>query len=57
VASPVLGPEGNREFLMELEVPAGWVGGPARDTDPTPAARSVALPDHWPSRIADVIRG
>jgi 23S rRNA (cytidine1920-2'-O)/16S rRNA (cytidine1409-2'-O)-methyltransferase len=57
VASPILGPEGNREFLMELEVPAGWVGAPTRDTNPIPAARSAALPDDWPSRVADVIRG
>jgi 23S rRNA (cytidine1920-2'-O)/16S rRNA (cytidine1409-2'-O)-methyltransferase len=57
VPSPILGPEGNREFLMELEVPAGWVGGPARDVDAAPAARPVDLPDDWPSRVADVTRG
>jgi hypothetical protein len=32
VASPLTGPAGNREFFLELEVPAGFVasdGGPA----------------------------
>lgn len=36
VASPLTGPAGNREFFLELEVPAGFVpaeGGPADLTD------------------------
>ena len=38
VASPLTGPAGNREFFLELEVPAGFV---AADGE------SVELPDAW----------
>jgi 23S rRNA (cytidine1920-2'-O)/16S rRNA (cytidine1409-2'-O)-methyltransferase len=36
VASPLTGPAGNREFFLELEVPAGFV---ARDGEPGPLAQ------------------
>lgn len=45
VASPLTGPAGNREFFMELEVPAGFVaaeGGPAD------------LPEEWVSKFAEL---
>ena len=41
VASPILGPEGNREFLLDLEVPPGW------DATTAPA---IPPPD-WPTRL------
>ncbi|HSS34913.1 MAG TPA: SAM-dependent methyltransferase, partial [Patescibacteria group bacterium] len=37
IASPILGPEGNREFLLRLVVPAASAPEPAREM-PTPAA-------------------
>ena len=37
IASPILGPEGNREFLLRLVVPAASAAAPARET-PTRAA-------------------
>jgi 23S rRNA (cytidine1920-2'-O)/16S rRNA (cytidine1409-2'-O)-methyltransferase len=46
VASPILGPDGNREFFLDLEVPAGWAS-----TDPP----AVPLPPGWSGRIADVV--
>jgi 23S rRNA (cytidine1920-2'-O)/16S rRNA (cytidine1409-2'-O)-methyltransferase len=45
IASPILGPEGNREFLLDLVVPAGW-------TDSEPAA----VPSDWAARLAAVTR-
>ena len=46
VASPILGPEGNREFLLDLEVPTGW------DTEAT--APAIPPPD-WPARLDQVV--
>jgi 23S rRNA (cytidine1920-2'-O)/16S rRNA (cytidine1409-2'-O)-methyltransferase len=34
IASPILGPEGNREFLLDLEVPAGWSADNAPGMEP-----------------------
>jgi 23S rRNA (cytidine1920-2'-O)/16S rRNA (cytidine1409-2'-O)-methyltransferase len=45
VASPLTGPAGNREFFMELEVPAGFV---AADGGP------VDLPEEWVSKFAEL---
>jgi 23S rRNA (cytidine1920-2'-O)/16S rRNA (cytidine1409-2'-O)-methyltransferase len=45
VASPLTGPAGNREFFMELEVPAGFV---ASDGGP------VDLPEEWVSKFAEL---
>jgi 23S rRNA (cytidine1920-2'-O)/16S rRNA (cytidine1409-2'-O)-methyltransferase len=47
LASPILGPEGNREFLLEVDVPPHWHArsGPALD----------AQPADWERRIADVV--
>jgi len=45
VASPLLGPAGNREFFLELEVPAGFV---ARDVEP------AGLPEEWASRFREL---
>jgi 23S rRNA (cytidine1920-2'-O)/16S rRNA (cytidine1409-2'-O)-methyltransferase len=45
VASPLTGPAGNREFFLELEVPAGFVaadGGPAE------------LPAEWSIKFAEL---
>ncbi|HEX7472876.1 MAG TPA: TlyA family RNA methyltransferase [Candidatus Limnocylindrales bacterium] len=44
VASPILGPEGNREFLLDLEVPPGWSAATAPAMPPT----------DWPARLAEV---
>ncbi|MGD0861930.1 MAG: TlyA family RNA methyltransferase [Candidatus Limnocylindrales bacterium] len=45
VASPLTGPAGNREFFLELEVPAGYV----------PADRGpVELPDDWARKFAEL---
>jgi 23S rRNA (cytidine1920-2'-O)/16S rRNA (cytidine1409-2'-O)-methyltransferase len=44
IASPILGPEGNREFLMALDVPPAWKPGAA--VEPAPA---------WPATIAAVV--
>ena len=65
VASPLLGPAGNREFFMRIDVPAGW---PAPATGPTPATGSgdaggvrvragVPTADALDARIAEVTRG
>jgi len=45
VASPLTGPAGNREFFLEIEVPAGFV--PA-DREPEP------LPDEWTQRFVEL---
>lgn len=45
VASPILGPQGNREFLLALSVPPGWAAGAA-----------VAVPTDWPARLAEAAR-
>jgi 23S rRNA (cytidine1920-2'-O)/16S rRNA (cytidine1409-2'-O)-methyltransferase len=52
IASPLLGAEGNREFLLHLDVPPGWASVPARD-----AAQAFGLPDDWASRLAEVVPG
>lgn len=48
LASPIRGPEGNREFLLDLDVPAGW--------DPTPGVAgnqpSGSLPPDWSDRLS-----
>jgi 23S rRNA (cytidine1920-2'-O)/16S rRNA (cytidine1409-2'-O)-methyltransferase len=46
VASPLRGPEGNREFLLDLEVPPGWDAG---------AAVQAGSPPDWAERIGAVI--
>ena len=46
VASPILGPEGNREFLLWIRVPragAAPAGDHASPTDPSQLARKIAL--------------
>ena len=45
VASPITGPAGNREFFVELEVPAGYV-----PTD----RQAVELPENWVRRFAEL---
>jgi 23S rRNA (cytidine1920-2'-O)/16S rRNA (cytidine1409-2'-O)-methyltransferase len=45
VASPILGPEGNREFLLDLAVPAGWT-----------ADEPAVIPADWAARVAAVTR-
>ena len=45
VASPLTGPAGNREFFLELEVPAGFV---ARDGGP------AELPEEWASKFGEL---
>ncbi|HEY1169195.1 MAG TPA: TlyA family RNA methyltransferase [Candidatus Limnocylindrales bacterium] len=45
VASPLTGPAGNREFFLELEVPAGFV---ARDGEPP------ELPEEWASKFGEL---
>ena len=45
VASPLTGPAGNREFFLELEVPAGFV---ARDGGPGP------LPQEWADKFGEL---
>jgi 23S rRNA (cytidine1920-2'-O)/16S rRNA (cytidine1409-2'-O)-methyltransferase len=47
VASPLTGPAGNREFFLELEVPAGYV---AADRDGEPGILSEA----WVSKFAEL---
>ena len=44
IASPILGPEGNREFLMAIDVPPAWKPGVA--VEPPPA---------WPAAIDTVV--
>ncbi|MES2208993.1 MAG: TlyA family RNA methyltransferase [Chloroflexota bacterium] len=45
IASPILGPEGNREFLVHLVVPGadGLADGPGRRVDPTVLQRIAAI--------------
>ena len=45
VASPITGPAGNREFFVELEVPAGYV--PVE-------GRSVELPEEWVRKFGEL---
>lgn len=50
VASPLLGPAGNREFFVELQVPPGYA-------PPAPASVTPAeLPDEWRRRFGDLAR-
>lgn len=42
VASPILGPEGNREFLLDLHVPAGWQPAESREGASVAAGTVVA---------------
>jgi 23S rRNA (cytidine1920-2'-O)/16S rRNA (cytidine1409-2'-O)-methyltransferase len=46
VASPITGPAGNREFFIELEVPAGYV--PAAGTP-------VELPEAWAGKFRELV--
>jgi 23S rRNA (cytidine1920-2'-O)/16S rRNA (cytidine1409-2'-O)-methyltransferase len=45
VASPLTGPAGNREFFLELEVPAGFV---ALDGEP------AQLPEAWMMKFGEL---
>ena len=45
IASPVLGPDGNREFLLDLEVPP----------DRSASGRQASLPDGWSGIIEAVV--
>jgi 23S rRNA (cytidine1920-2'-O)/16S rRNA (cytidine1409-2'-O)-methyltransferase len=45
VASPITGPAGNREFFVELEVPAGYI--PAESA-------SVELPEDWSRKFGEL---
>jgi 23S rRNA (cytidine1920-2'-O)/16S rRNA (cytidine1409-2'-O)-methyltransferase len=56
IASPLLGPEGNREFLLRLDVPLGWANAPAEDTGRPPATISVKVPEDWAARVDEVVR-
>jgi 23S rRNA (cytidine1920-2'-O)/16S rRNA (cytidine1409-2'-O)-methyltransferase len=62
IPSPLLGPEGNREFLFDLDVPPGWhagVGGaepPAKPLAKPPAEPLAEDPDDWSTRVAEVLR-
>ena len=47
-ASPIRGPEGNREFLMDLVVPAGWTQGTIGVAGQEPTS-------DWAGRIAAVV--
>ncbi len=47
IVSPLLGPEGNREFFLDLEVPAGWAQLIARAAQP--------VPDAWRARFDEVV--
>jgi 23S rRNA (cytidine1920-2'-O)/16S rRNA (cytidine1409-2'-O)-methyltransferase len=71
VASPLLGPAGNREFFLELEVPAGYrapLGQPGDGVDedveghePRMSSRPLAdlppLPVEWATRFAELVGG
>jgi 23S rRNA (cytidine1920-2'-O)/16S rRNA (cytidine1409-2'-O)-methyltransferase len=57
VASPLLGPAGNREFFLRVDVPAQWTAGPVvvRPTDPGVVADLDALlPPDLVTRIVEV---
>ena len=45
VASPILGPDGNREFLLDLGVPRSWAAG----------ASARTLPDGWAVTLDAVV--
>jgi 23S rRNA (cytidine1920-2'-O)/16S rRNA (cytidine1409-2'-O)-methyltransferase len=45
VASPLTGPAGNREFFLELQVPAGFVPG---------EHAAAELPDEWSRKFAEL---
>jgi 23S rRNA (cytidine1920-2'-O)/16S rRNA (cytidine1409-2'-O)-methyltransferase len=47
LASPIFGPQGNREFLLDLSVPAGWPSG---------AAMARTIPPDWAARLAEAVR-
>ncbi len=47
-ASPILGPAGNREFFLELEVPAGYAAPPPE------AIVGAQLPDPWRQRFGEL---
>ena len=46
VPSPILGPDGNREFFLDLEVPAGWTAG---------GSAATPLPPDWSDRMARLV--
>lgn len=50
VASPILGAEGNREFLLHLTVPPGWAAGSASPASPG------HVPVDWARRL-DAVTG
>jgi 23S rRNA (cytidine1920-2'-O)/16S rRNA (cytidine1409-2'-O)-methyltransferase len=53
IASPLLGPEGNREFLLWLDVPRGWAS-------PLPRAANAgpdATPEDWALRLDEIVLG
>jgi len=56
VASPILGPQGNREFLLDLLVPVGWRAGAAPDR-PSEPGRSAGPAPELLARIAAVTGG
>ena len=45
IASPILGPEGNREFLIQLDVPPAWSSG----------ATPGSIPEGWGARIDEAV--
>jgi 23S rRNA (cytidine1920-2'-O)/16S rRNA (cytidine1409-2'-O)-methyltransferase len=57
IASPLLGAEGNREFLLHLDVPPGWANRLETDAEGRPQVPPVALPEDWVSGIAEVTHG
>jgi 23S rRNA (cytidine1920-2'-O)/16S rRNA (cytidine1409-2'-O)-methyltransferase len=46
VASPITGPAGNREFFVELDVPAGYTA---------PAGETVELPAEWAQKLRELV--
>jgi 23S rRNA (cytidine1920-2'-O)/16S rRNA (cytidine1409-2'-O)-methyltransferase len=56
IVSPLRGPEGNREFLVRLDVPPGWANSPAPHTGRQAAQMPVALPEDWADRLDEVVR-
>jgi 23S rRNA (cytidine1920-2'-O)/16S rRNA (cytidine1409-2'-O)-methyltransferase len=55
IASPLLGAEGNREFLLHLDVPPAWTTRPGSEAAGTSSPMDV--PEDWPSRLAEVTAG
>jgi 23S rRNA (cytidine1920-2'-O)/16S rRNA (cytidine1409-2'-O)-methyltransferase len=45
IASPILGPDGNREFLLDIKVPRSWSAGGSTGT----------LPDGWAATLDAVV--